>query len=88
MTNVKAGQLSSRVQGALPARYAGNANPVGEGVDTRAAALYTADPRMQNPKLNVASWSSAYAVNRTAEQPKGTKKKRKTLNMRKGGTKA
>ena len=87
MTNVKAGQLSSRVQGALPARYAGNANPVGEGVDTRAAALYTADPRTQNPKLNKASWSAAYAVSREPQSPKTTKKKR-TLNMRKGGTKS
>lgn len=88
MTNVKTGQLSSRVQGALPTRYAGNANPVGEGTDTRAAALYTADPRTMNPKLNVASWSKAYAVDRTAEQPTGTKKKKLSLNMKKGGTKS
>lgn len=80
---VKPSQLSSRVSGGLPQRYAGNANPVATDQGTQAYSVATApmtstDPRVQNPKLNTKPWSVSYAQTR---KPMSEKKARK---MKKG----
>ena len=80
---VKAGQMYSRVNGGLPQRYAGNANPVVTDTGTEAYSVATApltssDPRVQNPKLNTKPWSVSYA------QTRKPMSKRKARKMKKG----
>jgi hypothetical protein len=75
--DVRASQLSSRIQGALPQRYAGLANPAGN-LTSPVTRVPANDPRALHPKLNTSTWSASYRVKRSPSQAsKRTKKMRK-----------